>query len=1005
MEVFDQFIDPTSVTATASCYFNSPDYKTLVVVKNTLLQLFKIENSRLIFINEFKLFGKILDIKPVKLQNSKLDQLLLLTEFAKLSIISYNFETNSIQTNSLHYYEQEFQKKIINKIEFQSSLKIDPNNNVSLVRNNDVMAFLPFVQDDEFQNSGNPNASGSSAFNSSIIINSKNLHPSIVNIIDCEFLYNYRQPTLAVLFNDNPTWAADLSIRKDTNTLMVLPLDLENGSSTPIMTITGLPYDIYAIKPLPEPINGMLLIGCNEIVHVDNSGNAKGLAVNKYTTKCTSFKLDDYSDFNLFLENCQLEVISSSNILVIDQNGQGYNLNFNIDGKIIKNISLNEIESEIPINSPIGITAVSPNLLFISSSCSDSLLVSIKSDEQQQVTVKDTASGTNGTSNGNYDDDDDLIYDDENNNEAQSNSVNYELIVMDNLINTGTAASLTLAKLSTEFQGSENPNINDISIITTSGQSKTGSLTIYHPTIKPVIHSSLTFKNINKTWNLLNKYLVTTDLQNFKSEIFLINDNFKNFHSLDFKNNNITIDINIIIKNRILQITSTNIFLFDLKFKKLLQINFDFEILNGKIFEKYVIITNKKGEIKIFEIDDNGKKLMKVKLPKLINELIITYGIVTNFFGKTFFLVTTVNNQILAFEHNKNSNSGNSNDDHAVYQFENIHKLSEIVNFKKFEPQTGLIPDPFIKEIELSSIGSSSEDNYFLTILTIGGEIILYKLFTFENNISLQKIDTLITGAPDNIFAESTIIERKLINFEINDEKMLFITGKQPYIVIKSLKSNPKIFKFTSSPAVSICKISNDKLIYIDDLKMARIVSIPRDGDGGSKYNYENNWPVERFLVGETINNVTFHETSQLIMISTFEEVPFEYLDEENVPIVGSIEDMEKAKNFKSSLKLVKFNALSNTWSIIDEIKFEPNELINDIKSIYLTLSSRSKRKKEFLILGIGKYRTEDLSVYGSFHIYDIISIVPDPNKPDITFKFKEIFKEVVKGEIGRAHV
>ncbi|KAH3674775.1 hypothetical protein WICPIJ_009463 [Wickerhamomyces pijperi] len=1035
MEVYDQFIDPTQVTHSLGANFYSLDRKDLIVVKNTLLQVFQInEQDKLIFVNEFKLNGKVLGIQSIT--NSKIsnnyDSLIILTKFAKLSIVSYDHAKNTIESKSLHYYDKAILEKLTSP-EIDNSmppqLKKDPNNSLSLVHYKDILAFLPFITDEDDDDLNMDDAEDSNAkdpeaeeaefeefFGDSVILPSVKLEAHIKNILDCDFLYNYRDPTLGILYLNDYTWAGDIQHKKDTVNFTVISLDLKTGSSTSIINVQNLPYDTYRIKPLPSPLNGVLLIGCNQIIHIDNNGNHKGIGVNAYYKSTTGMKLSDQSSLGLFLEYSELVMLDKTNILIIDQNGKLVVLNFKLSGKTIKGISLAEF-AEFQLTDKLvqckGFAALDDDLFFIASNSSDSVLLKKFDLKSSTSTSKPEAPEAKKVKFADEDDDEDDLYDDVNDEVAEDQDTpTFGLKVVDNLINHGPITSATLGRLSpsSSIQGLPNPNCKDVSIIATTGEAQSSAIACFKPSIQPTIHSTLRFNNIDKSWNILDKYLVTTDSQNYKSEIFLINNNFKNFSSLDFKNNNVTINIDSIShKKRIIQITTTNVYLFDTNFKRSFQMNFDFEVLNAKILDPYVIITTSKGEIKIFEIDAGGKKLNKVKIPKIINDIILNFGticktgLLSSFenSGKRklddqsaeelVFLVTTINNQILAFERNHNE---------KVYQFTGLNKLVELASIEPFENPQGLIPDPFIKEIEFTKLGDGTCSEEVLTILTIGGELILYKLFQDPINCvpKLQKLEYLncVTGAPENSYQESTIIERKLIKLSLNGVNLLFVSGKQPYFIIKTAKSNPKIFKFTSKSAISICKMieeGKERFMYIDESKNARVCSLPDYDD------YSNNLPVFKFrAIGETLNCVTFNETNNLLVVSSLIKHSYQAIDENGQLIPGSIEDLPKAHNFKSKVYLI--NPVN--WVIIDTIELEENEVVNDLKSSFLTISSRSKRQREFLIVGIGKYRLEDLTVYGVFKLIDIISIVPDPSKPEIKFKFKEISNELMKGAVTK---
>lgn len=988
MDVYDQILEPTSVSHSLACNFTSLEYKTLVIVKNTLLQLFKIgNNDKLVLIHEFRLNGSIHGIKSINFQNNQLDQLIVLTKFAKLSLICWDVENYTINTNSLHFYELEFNKLNVNlKSEFNDAqLRLEPNGYCSLVFYNDTLAFLPFKQlDVDVDDDIKVVDSDELTYNDSIILPVSKLEDSIHSIIDSEFLYNFKDITLGILYNKDYSWSADLSMKKDTINFILLSLDLTTGSSTPILNVEDLPYDIYQIKPL-KSINGVLLIGSNEILYVDNSGNIKGCGLNPFWNQCTNLKLNDQSDLNLYLENCYLEILNNNNILIIDEFNNVFNVEFRLDGKIVKDIKVvkNIQLDEVLVNTKT-ITDFDDYLFFGNSSSDSILFKNFKSIEKEDKQDKIKENGID-----NDEDDDDDLYADETQNviDYDYDYSNYRKV--DYLINNGPMSSFTLGKLSSEpnIQGLPNPNFNNVSILCTSGEEKSGSITCIKPSIQPKILSTLKFNNINKTWNLLNKYLITTDLLNFKSEIFLINENFRNYQSLDFKNNTITININTMFESkRILQVSLTNIYLFDLNFKKLFQINVDFEILSAKIYDPFILITSSKGEIKIFEIDKKGKKLNKVKLPKELSDLILINGNIsyTNFNNKLeiYFLVTTVNNQLLIFEKDHNE---------KIYSVLNINKLNEILEIEEFNNPSGLVPDPFIKEFELISIGDEFNKEEYLIVLTIGGELIFY--LKYENKF-IKIINNLITGAPENIYTNSTVLERKLIPIKLNNQQLIFVTGKQPYFIIKDSKSLPKIFKFTSNTAVSICKIYDDnKFMYIDNQKNARICLFNSDE------NYSLNLPIEKKLFGFTINNITYHETLNLYIISKLVKIPYDPKDEDGVTIVGVEEDKPKSYTYKSSIQLINEN-----FKMIDELGFPENNVVNDLKTMNLIISSRSKKKKEFLVIGIGKYRLEDLTVFGEYNIQDIISIVPDPDKPEINFKFKEISKEHLRGAVTKVN-
>ncbi|KAK7678175.1 mRNA cleavage and polyadenylation factor subunit [Cerrena zonata] len=214
---------------------------------------------------------------------------------------------------------------------------------------------------------------------------------------------------------------------------------------------------------------------------------------------------------------------------------------------------------------------------------------------------------------------------------------------------------------------------------------------------------------------------------------------------------------------------------------------------------------------------------------------------------------------------------------------------------------------------------------------------------------------------------------------------------------MKTTSSIPRIYQFSKIPIVSFAAYSDNEIsngvIYLDTKKNARIVELPQG------FIYDNNWPIRQIRFDETIKSVTYHETSNTYILSTFKEIDYDCIDEEGKPIVGTDFEKPKTKSLKGLLKLVS----PLTWTVIDSIELADNEIGMNVESMILdvgTSSKRFKNKKEFIVLGTGKYRIEDLGANGSFKLYEIIDIIPEPGRPETNHKFKDFNQEDTRGAV-----
>ncbi|CAI5759340.1 unnamed protein product [Candida verbasci] len=1038
MDVYNEFINPSRINNCVGCNFTTTKSKQLIVAKSSILEIFEIiqtttKTSKLKLIDQFKLQGTITDLKAIKTIDSDLDYVIVSTKFAKFSIIKWDNFSHTIQTVSLHYFENCIQNSTYEKLGI-SELIVEPTySSVACLRYKNLLCFLPFVvdiesdsdidEDDIDDDNYEPKIKerNESFFNESFIIDATSLDSSIGNVIDMQFLHNYREPTIGILSLKNHAWAGNLIKNRDNVEYHVLTLDLQSKTTLSVYKHENLPYEVDRIIPLPKPLNGGLLIGCNEILHVDNGGIIKRIALNQFTQLTTgSFKsYQDETQLNLKLENSTVVPIPDDNrVLFILKTGEFYILNFEMDGKSIKKIFIEQVDfkmyQNIQFTYPGEYAILDKNLIFIANKNGNSPLIQIKYRDSLKIIKKEDDDEI-------LDEEDEELYKSEEEEEQQHKILSkshIEFIFQDSLINNSPISSFTLGFSSqTKFKSNlPNPSYKQMSIIANAGSNKQGKLNIITPTIQPIISSSLTFSQVNRMWNLNQKYLITSDDVNLKSEIFQIEKSYSRMKSKDFINNELTINMHELNNGKfILQITPKQMQLYDNKFKKRLSLTSeikDDEILSSILKDEFLMIFLASGDVMIFAINTYNETYLKIEIPKLLDDTIITTGYITNSNllsvvtkdvsvlmkkrkhtgnpvqqpsnvskSKTFVLVTG-DNRIVAF---------NRFHQEKCFQLNGIDKFMDTINLGFFDPNQGEI-NPLIKQVLLTEIGDKWNKDEYLTILTIGGEIFMYKLYFDNENWSFKKINDLkITGAPDNGFSHGTSIERRLVYFpNLNGYTCIFVTGVIPYLILKSLHSIPKIFQFSTIPAVSISEFSDSKsvkngLIFLDDEQNARICELPLD------YNYEFNLPIKTVEIGESIKQVVYHESSDTVIISTYTEIPYNCVDEENKPIVGTYKDKPPANSYKGSLKLIS----PYNWTVIDSIELKDNEVGMSLKSMILKIGAF---KREYIVLGTGKYRIEDLATNGSFKIFEILDLIPEPGKPETNHKFKQTFNEDTRG-------
>lgn len=369
--------------------------------------------SKLVLEGQCLLPGTITDLCRVKVLNTKSGGEAILIAFrnAKLSLIEWDPERHDISTISIHYYERDDLTRspwIPDLSSCGSILSVDPSSRCAVfnfgVKN---IAILPFhqagddlVMDDynsDFEENrsdgtgpgmGVPNGAAQNEtahqtpYASSFVLPLTALDSSILHPISLAFLYEYREPTFGILYSQVSTSSALLSERKDVVFYTVFTLDLEQRASTTLLSVSRLPSDLFKVVPLPLPVGGALLIGSNELVHVDQAGKTNAVGVNEFSKQASAFAMTDQSDLALRLEGCVVERLDESNgdLVLALSTGAMAIVRFKLDGRSVSGISVHPVPThaggDIMKSAASSASFLGNKRIFLGSEDTDSALLS-----------------------------------------------------------------------------------------------------------------------------------------------------------------------------------------------------------------------------------------------------------------------------------------------------------------------------------------------------------------------------------------------------------------------------------------------------------------------------------------------------------------------------------------------------------------------------------------------------------------------------------------------------
>lgn len=571
MQCYTELLPPTGVTHALRVPFLSATANNLVVIRTSLFQIFsllkttqpegavandgttrsgQLETTKLVLEKECALPGTVTDISRVKILNSKSggEAILLAFRNAKLSLIEWDQERHNISTISIHFYERDDLARspwVPDLSSCGSSLSVDPSSSCAVfnfgIRN---LAILPFHQpgDDLVMDDYDSGDEGNRAehapdadktkngmtyqtpYASSFVLPVAALDPSLLHPISFTFLYEYREPTFGILYSQISTSTALLHERKDAVFYTVFTLDLEQRASTTLLSVSRLPSDLFKVVALPPPVGGALLIGSNELVHVDQAGKTNAVGVNEFSRLISAFSMADQSDLGLRLEGCVVERLANDDgdLLMVLATGDMVLVNFRLDGRSVSGVSVHPLPLNVGGNilksAPSCSVFLGDGRVFIGSEDTDSLLLHCFSSAPGTKKIRSQPKNDTDDLDGLSDEDqsEDDAYEDDLYSTALDVPVNgrrvsteasafgsYNFRIDDALLNIGPLRDIALGESFSNIddKGHHIEGVSaELELVAPQGSGKSGGLVVMKREIDPHIIKSFHVDSADGVW-------------------------------------------------------------------------------------------------------------------------------------------------------------------------------------------------------------------------------------------------------------------------------------------------------------------------------------------------------------------------------------------------------------------------------------------------------------------------------------------------------------------------
>ncbi|KXT13257.1 hypothetical protein AC579_2488 [Pseudocercospora musae] len=1070
MQCYSELLPPTAVTHALSCSLLSADSKNLIVAKTSLLQVFNV-HQKLSLVGEYPLAGTVTSLARIKPLDSVTggDAIIIAFKDAKLSLVEWDPENHRISTISLHYYEGD---NVITPpfgptlAESETILTVDPSSRCAALKFGPrQLAILPFRQfgdelageeeeeeDDDDDDDGLENEPRSAVnkrresthlngeeertpYKASFVLPLTALDPSLSHTVHLAFLHEYREPTFGILSAPIEPSNALLEERKDLLTYTVYTLDLEQRASTNLITVPKLPSTLWKVIPLPLPIGGALLIGTNELVHVDQSGKANATAVNEFAKLESDFGMSDQSHLNLKLEDCSIETVdpSSGQLLLVTSDGALATIEFKLLGRSISSINVTPVTEDNGVTSlgaaPSCIANLAGGSVFVGSEDGASLLLGWfqptvphgRKRSHAQMLGKD---GDEEDEDAIEEDDDDLYHPAPqakkravSDTELGASNAAYRFEIRDHLQSLGPIHRTCL--------GRQGKSRHKLQLAAATGRKQSSRLTLLNRDVVPAQGHASRFENAKSAWavrahqagddsTLDNKLFVFEGVNTNAYEISsgdepFVEDRYPEHAKSEWESEGETLDVAALADGKIIvQFRKQEVRTYDAKLamNQILPMEDEAEnelnIVHVSVCDAYVLVIRDDSSVQILSVQGNELEPLDVEGSMAEKKWLtgsIYVGALTQGTAAAFLLNADGALHVFGLP-----------DLQPLFAVPTLPHLPPVVAADATQRRVGT--KETLTEVLVSDLGQDGLTQPYLVLRTAMDDVVLYEPFhypqtsgqkSWHRDLRFRKVPvSYIPKYNESIAEAQSARPPPLRSIDVGNYKAIAIPGAPPCLLLKEPSTLPRVLEIRqdaeSNRLSMICPINRvgceTGFFTINTDEELEEQQLPRDTWYGA------GWSVHQVTIGsseqvEDVRRIAYHEERGLYVVATCRDVDFYFAEEDGRhPEQDDITLRPKVPQYSVHL----ISATSN--HVIDTLHMPYLAAVTDLQVIMLEVSENTHDRKPLVVVSTAAQRGEDMPAKGTLYVYDIIDVVPDPDILESGVKLHQLARAENRGAI-----
>ncbi|KAF2417221.1 hypothetical protein EJ08DRAFT_654574 [Tothia fuscella] len=1047
------------------------------------------QTCKLVLVSEYNLSGTILSLKRVKTLNTRSggDSLLVAFKEAKLSLVEWDPGTFAISTISVHYYEGESLQACPWAPEIglcRNYLTVDPDSRCAALKfGQRHLAILPFRQladglgDEDFDadmedaddrlalqrtnTNGDSLAVGQTPYTSSFVLSMTMLDPALTHPIHLAFLHEYREPTFGIMSSARSLGSALLYERKDTVNYTVFTLDIEQRASTTILSITGLPNDLYEVVPLPLPVGGALLLGTNDLVHVDEAGKTNALAVNEFAKQVSSYGMADQSSLGLRLEGCAVQMLGESgDVLIVLKTGELAILSFTLEGRSVLGLQMHKVAAErggsILATGASSVSNLGRGRVFLGNSEADAVVLGWTKKAAQLTRKRSHADMTGDVAevsddDFDLDDDDDIYGDDEpvatstsrsSQPESSGGPDSYIFRIHDRLPNFAPVGDVTVgdpfaSRSDIKAVPLRDETVAQLELVYPSGRGTAGGITILKREIDPLVNLRTDIPRAKAIWSLHPKEAAAKGMEQVEDTQLSVHAEFDDYIIVSWLSEEgneesalysvtpkglipvekedfdpeagATIEAGTMARGtRIVQVLREEIKCFDAEFNMEQIIpaaddttGAELKFIGASFCDPYLLLLRDDSSITIFQASATGELEELERGDGILSSQWLSASVYKSpaTYDKALAFCLTAEGGLRIFEL--------PNLEDAVYSSDGLSFVLPTLT-EDAVPRRNATKES-LTEIVVADLGDETAKSPYLIVRTSNDDLIIYEPFHLPADTRGQSFTTNLRWRK--------ISQPRLAKYSEESELESVTSGRESLLRrIDNIGGYSTVFQAGTSPCFVLKEASSSPRVVALRGKAVRGLSgfhtakydrgfayVDVDGVGRMcqlppQARYgDTGWVTRRVDLKEEVQYMQYFAQKEVYAIATNERVEFKLPEDDYHQEWAREETTFLPSVDQGTIKLL----YPLDWSIIDTYHVEQNEVVLSMEVINLEVSEVTHKRKPLLCVGTAIIQGEDLPTKGHIYIFDVINVVPEPDQPKTSRKLKLVAREEVKGAVS----